>query len=136
MSLGAGLFVRAEPPSARSAYTDAQATAGQTTYEEFCIACHQADLGGQNEALPLTGTHFFSSWGHRTTRDLFTFISTSMPPGQSTLTDNQYLGLVAYLLRSNGASAGAQALTATAEVSIKSVVPVRNLEHGPGADGR
>lgn len=122
-SLGAGLAVTAEPPGLSSVFTAEQATAGQTTYEESCIGCHQADLGGQNEALPLKGPHFFTSWGGRTPRDLFAFLSTSMPPGQSTLSASQYLGLIAYLLQANGGTSGQTALTATTGVPIKAIVP-------------
>ena len=128
--LCAGLAVSAEPP--QTVFTAEQAAAGQTTYEEFCIGCHMADLGGQNEALPLKGTHFVESWGRKTTRDLFAFVSTSMPPGQSILAESQYLGLVAYLLQSNGAPAGPNELKATTAVSVGSIVPPPKAEaHDP-----
>ncbi len=121
--LCARLPMRAEPLATQTAFSAGQATAGQTTYEEYCIACHQADLGGQNEALPLKGEHFLRSWGHRTTRDLFAFISTEMPPGQAILSEAQYLGLVAYLLQSNGATAGSHPLTPTSAAPIQTLVP-------------
>lgn len=130
LASGLGGAVAAGPEAVSTVFTEAQAATGRETYEAFCIACHQADLGGQNEALPLKGPHFRRSWGHRTTRDLFTFISREMPPGQATLSEREYLGLVAYLLQSNGAAAGAQPLTALTQAVITSVVPV-----APGGDG-
>jgi len=61
--LGASSAAMRGEPSARSAaFTAEQAKAGQDAYESFCISCHQADLGGQNEALPLKGPAFYGSW--------------------------------------------------------------------------
>lgn len=122
--LGASSAAMRGEPSARSAaFTAEQAKAGQDAYESFCISCHQADLGGQNEALPLKGPAFYGSWASRTTGDLFHFISTSMPPGQAFLAEEQYVGLVAYLLSQNGAIAGAQTLSAKSATPVSTLIP-------------
>jgi alcohol dehydrogenase (cytochrome c) len=77
------------------------------------------DLKGSNEALPLAGLGFVSVWRSRTTRDLFERISTSMPPGKAGLIPEQdVLGIVAFILQSNGARPGAKALTATTAIPI------------------
>ena len=44
-----------------------------------------------------------------------------MPPGGARLSDDQYLAIVAYILRSNGAAPGAQPLTAATAVPIGTI---------------
>ena len=38
------------------------------------------DLAGRNEAPQLAGNNFMNTWRNRTTRDLFEFIQSTMPP--------------------------------------------------------
>jgi len=61
-------------------YTDQQAYAGQAAYTQSCGGCHGRTLSGAGEAPPLAGSAFISSWGSRTTQELFTRIRLSMPP--------------------------------------------------------
>ena len=103
-------------------YTAAQANAGRAVYQANCSACHLPDLKGSNEALPLAGANFMGTWRGRTTNDLFSKISTSMPPGKAgSLGETEIVTLVAFILQSNGAQAGTQALSATSAVSIGDV---------------
>src|SRR5439155_12378394 len=59
-----------------------------------------------------------NTWRSRSTRDLFEFIQSTMPPTGENLTTDQYLGVTAFILQSNGGLAGAQALTPTTAVPI------------------
>src|SRR6185436_16921526 len=59
--------------------TSPQITAGRTLYQTNCAGCHMPDLGGRNEAPPLAGANFMSTWGARSTRDLLGTIQTTMP---------------------------------------------------------
>ena len=94
-------------------YTAGQADAGRAVYLSHCASCHLPDLGGRNEAAELAGSNFIRAWGARTTSDLFTFIRSTMPPGdRGNLGDENYVNLVAFLLSANGARAGNQPLTA------------------------
>ena len=93
-----------------SVFTAAQAAAGRQTYLASCAGCHQPDLSGQNEALPLAGPNFMTTWGSRSTRLLFEQIQGTMPPGNANLSEEQYLSIVAFILQSNGATPGAQPL--------------------------
>jgi alcohol dehydrogenase (cytochrome c) len=102
-------------------YTANQAAAGRAAYQANCASCHMPDLGGRNEAPPLAGANFMNTWRTRTTRDLFDYMSSTMPPDLPSLAPDQYLAIVAFVLQSNGAPAGTQALTPTTAVPIGTV---------------
>src|SRR5262249_57394356 len=86
-----------------------------------CASCHMPDLAGRNEAPQLAGNNFMNTWRSRSTRDLFEKIQATMPPTGDTLSDDQFLAVTAFILQANGASAGAQALTATTSAAIGTV---------------
>jgi mono/diheme cytochrome c family protein len=109
-----------QKPNAARVFTAEQAAAGKATYEANCSGCHMYDLRGQNEAKPLTGPEFMNTWSARSTKDLYGFIKSTMPPGGS-LAPEQYVGLAAFLLRENGAPAGPDALTDATDVVIGSI---------------
>src|SRR5262249_26126025 len=118
----AATVVVAQQQLAAGPYSATQAAEGQAAYRTSCAGCHMADLKGQNEAPPLTGSSFMNAWGRRSTRELFTFIQASMPPGnKGSLGQELYVDLVAFILQANGAAAGNQLLTANTEVAIGSV---------------
>jgi alcohol dehydrogenase (cytochrome c) len=100
-------------------FTDAQAQAGQAVYNGRCASCH--DAGGETGRL--SGAQFTDVWKTRTTRDLYTRIKTTMPfndPGS--LSDAAAASVVAYVLRSNGAAAGAADFTPTTTVPINTII--------------
>ena len=103
-------------------HTAAQAASGRAIYERECAVCHQANLQGSFEAPQLAGESFLRFWGDLSPADLLVRISGSMPPGEEgSLTDEEYLDVVAYLLEANGAPAGGLALTQTTAVPIGSL---------------
>lgn len=112
---------QAPRPAAPAVFTAAQATAGQAAYQTNCASCHLADLAGQNEAPQLAGTNFRANWRAKTTKDLIDYISATMPPGKPSLADQEYVNIAAFILRSNGAPAGATALAASATTAIGTV---------------
>jgi PQQ-dependent dehydrogenase (methanol/ethanol family) len=123
--LGIALLASAEPrrgeqqpPSA--VFTAEQAAAGSSVYAASCASCHMADLAGRNEAPQLAGNNFMNTWRARSTKDLFEFIQSTMPPTGENLSATQYLAVTAYLLRANGAPAGSTAFTAATAVPIGS----------------
>src|SRR5262249_35897883 len=86
-------------------FTAAQAQAGQAAYAQNCARCHD-----RGEAPPLTGAGFLNVWGGRTTHDLFARVKDTMPvdnPGS--LSNETVVPIIAYLLKNNGAAAGATA---------------------------
>jgi hypothetical protein len=109
-----------QKPTGPGVFTEEQVAAGRATYEANCSGCHMYDLRGQNEAKPLTGPEFMNTWSTRSTKDLYGFIKSTMPPGGS-LAPEQYIGLTAFLLRENGATAGSQALTDSTDVVIGTI---------------
>lgn len=108
-------------------YTSEQATAGEEVVAQVCSLCHGATLqGGVGPAL--VGATFSKDWeqGDKTVDDLYSFISTNMPqnaPGS--LTSQQYIDVVAYILQQNHWPAGTKALTADDKAlsAIKLIAP-------------
>jgi mono/diheme cytochrome c family protein len=91
-------------------YTKAQATRGQTTYQEECLKCHGENLSG-GEAVALAGEDFRKEWYGKTAGDLFGLVRKSMPsdnPGN--LSSREYADLVAYILSGNEFPAGQKEL--------------------------
>jgi PQQ-dependent dehydrogenase (methanol/ethanol family) len=103
-------------------YTADQANSGRAAYQASCAGCHGGDLAGRNDAAPLAGANFIANWGDRTTADLIAFMQGAMPPGNpGGLGEQTYTNITAFILESNGARAGNQALAAAARVAIRSV---------------
>jgi alcohol dehydrogenase (cytochrome c) len=81
-----------------------------------------AGFAGQGTATPLAGPAFIGAWGSRPASDLLSFIQLTMPPGNpGTLTADVYASIAAFILRSNGARAGNQPLSASSQVLINTV---------------
>jgi alcohol dehydrogenase (cytochrome c) len=98
-------------------FTEAQAQAGQTAYAQNCARCHDA-----GEAPQLSGAGFMNAWSSRTTKDLYARIKDTMPvdnPG--VLSSDTVVAIVAHLLKTNGATAGATAFTPTTAVAINTI---------------
>jgi hypothetical protein len=80
------------------------------------------DLSGSNDAPPLAGPIFVSTWRTRSTKDLFEYLSASMPPGGASLSTETYESITAYLLEANGASAGRTGFRATTAAAIDDLI--------------
>src|SRR5262245_43085222 len=95
-------------------YTDAQAARGQSVYDKKCASCHGLRLEG-GSASALSGGKFADKWerGDRSIDDLYYITRTQMPFGAgNTLSKQQYIDTVAYMLKANGYKAGARELPA------------------------
>ncbi len=118
-------------------FTAQQADEGRATYQANCASCHNADLSGSGNAAPLAGSLFMGSWANRSTKDLVGFMEGAMPPNNpGGLTDAAYLSITAFILQSNGSRAGNQALTATTDVTIRSVATGVLAQAGGGGRGQ
>jgi alcohol dehydrogenase (cytochrome c) len=103
-------------------FTQAQADAGHAVYTASCAGCHRANLAGGGDAPALGGAGFMSSFGNRSTKDLYNFIFNSMPAGApKSLSEEQYTNVTAYLLWANGAKAGATAFSKNTDVKISAI---------------
>jgi alcohol dehydrogenase (cytochrome c) len=122
-------------------YTKAQAERGRALYQEACAACHGPDLT-DGAASPLAGPGFaqrwnpgrsvsdFLGWGSASVDDLFFIIRTTMPQGAvGSLSPDQHLDIVAYILQRNGYRPGERVLTADEE-TLKAIP----IESRGGAD--
>ena len=107
------LFITAQAFAASDGhYTEQQAQAGHQVYAGRCSACHGAHL--QGDAGPaLKGRKFESSleFGHMSAKQLYDLISKHMPKNDpGSLSQHQYLAVLAYLLKQNGFATGGSAL--------------------------
>lgn len=138
LSLGLPEQVRAQTSNApnEGRFTSEQAARGSSLYAERCARCHGRGLD-DGTAPPLAGPEFARTWGvsGRSLDDLFYIVRTTMPEGEAgSLTEGEYLSLLAYLLERNGYSAGANELTAD-EAVLRSI-PLRSAQppRAPNAD--
>ena len=100
-------------------FTAVQAAAGERAYLENCAGCHGNTLAGANDSPALAGPGFMQSWGSRSTKALYQFISVSMPAGNpGSLSPTTYADILAFLLRANGAQAGTTALNGNTDVRV------------------
>ena len=116
---GAMLLAAQQPRS--SVFTREQAEAGRAAYAKHCASCHMPDLSGDNERPPLVGASFMTTWGSRSTKEFLAYMSGAMPYGAPALDADTYASLTAYILRSNGATAGDEPLSVSTDVAIGSV---------------
>jgi alcohol dehydrogenase (cytochrome c) len=112
LALGAALPAsaagQAPPPSL---YSQAQAEQGKAVFDASCARCHGTDLQGKDDAPPVAGPYFASSWGGHKVSELIDFVQREMPfdePGS--LDEASYLRAVAYVLSRNGVPPGETAL--------------------------
>jgi S-disulfanyl-L-cysteine oxidoreductase SoxD len=100
-------------------YAAEQGRRGRTTYDTKCASCHDGGTMGPE----LWGDAFLTTWDNKDLGALFTRIQTTMPedaPGS--LTENEALDVIAYIVQTNGFPAGDKALpSASALASIKLV---------------
>ena len=100
-------------------YTAEQASAGEKTYGNICMGCH--NLGSHS------GQSFAGKWKGKPLFELYEMVSEKMPednPGS--LTPVESAQVVAYMLKSNGNPAGTTALSSDADELKKLVIEVPN----------
>lgn len=89
-------------------FTAEQAESGAEVFQSSCSSCHGASLeGGFGPRLAPIGEH----WHGSTLGSLYAFVSTAMPfsaPGS--LETDQYVDVLAFVLRENGYPAGDEPL--------------------------
>ncbi|MCY3688157.1 MAG: cytochrome c [Gammaproteobacteria bacterium] len=88
-------------------YSSEQAARGAEAYRATCSSCHALDLRGNSNSPGLRGIGFLFVWEGRSLGEFFTQMRTTMPqesPGS--LTEGQYLDILAYILEQNDYPAG------------------------------
>jgi mono/diheme cytochrome c family protein len=84
-------------------YSPVQAERGDTVYARRCARCHARSQ--------FIGQEFVESWNDRRLFDFYALVSSTMPlsaPGS--LKEQDYLAILAYLLKANHAAAGPDSL--------------------------
>jgi mono/diheme cytochrome c family protein len=103
--------VRAQSPSRSSSagvYSQEQVSRGQDVYVLQCRSCHTPEA----HASPT----FQAVWGGKSLHELYSYIRERMPKNDpATLSDQEYVDVLTYLLRLNRAPIGTTELPADAD---------------------
>jgi mono/diheme cytochrome c family protein len=84
-------------------YTNEQAVRGQQVYQTTCVRCHPPGH--------LDGETFSVGWNERRVFDLYSLLRNTMPQDKpGSLTDDEYIDVIAYLLQRNHIPASSVAL--------------------------
>jgi mono/diheme cytochrome c family protein len=109
-----------QPASAPSllagAYTEEQATRGQALYYQQCLQCHGETMAGVDKAPALAGPQFASTWNNAPLAALVARILTMPPEKPGSLTQEQSVDLLTYILWYNGLPFGAEPLGTAPDV--------------------
>jgi mono/diheme cytochrome c family protein len=111
---GFSAALAAAQPAATNQGQAEQLARGEDIYYADCTTCHNDDLSGgaMHSAPALAGDAFLARWNGRSARDLLELARTTMPEGQPrSLTDQQYLDVIAFVLSRNRIALGEGALT-------------------------
>jgi mono/diheme cytochrome c family protein len=149
--LGSGHFIATGQQAAATpaVFTEAQAEAGRTAYENSCARCHTLSLlgrkGQEGELPPLTslkspyldfigktgrvpplmGKDFVEKYGQKTAAEMFTLFrgaADTTPVAELNMSNDALVNITAYILQRNGAKTGNQPLTMTTDAVFKSIV--------------
>jgi mono/diheme cytochrome c family protein len=121
IALGLSLPFRTTAASNSITFTKAQQNAGGTAFEKTCAPCHGMQLEG-GAGPPLTGRNFkiLSTKVGATVSDIFTYMSMNMPMNNpASLSHEQYVDIMAFILSKNGYHAGGAPLTFAAARASK-----------------
>lgn len=111
VALGATMLLAA-PSVWDGVYTEEQASRGRVSYEKECAGCHLSTLQGEGLAPGLIGEAFTYRWQDGPVSDLFVVIKATMPADRpSTLQDQEYVDIIAYLLKKNNYPSGSTELS-------------------------
>ncbi|QWT19855.1 c-type cytochrome [Bacillus sp. NP157] len=113
--------------AAPALYTTAQADSGATKYSDNCAQCHGPTLEGR-AGPALKGPHFANPQANFHVGDIFTIVSQNMPATQpASLPQDDYVEIMAFLLRENGYPPGSTKLTF--DEAKQSKVPLTSNAH-------
>ena len=107
-------------------FSSLQAARGRAVHTNICNTCH--GVGGAASSTVFVGAPFWARWGEDGLQTFFDTIRNTMPgdsPGS--LSDQEYLDVVAYILSMNGVPAGDRELTQDRVAAVR----VQG-EDGPG----
>jgi alcohol dehydrogenase (cytochrome c) len=119
----AGLWaVSGSAQTSEGPFTQAQAQAGRAAYATNCGGCHQQNLAGSGDQVPLAGTTFMASWGRRAIKEFYDDIRANMPYGRAgSLDAATYQNITAFILTANGAKPGSKPFDGTDTTRISAI---------------
>lgn len=99
------------PSVLAGAYTEEQAVRGQALYYQHCLLCHGEMMNGVDQAPPLAGPQFSSIWNGESLWALVDRINTMPPTRPGSLTRQENVDVLTYMLWYNGLPLGREALS-------------------------
>jgi mono/diheme cytochrome c family protein len=95
------------PPSLLAgAFNEEQAVRGRDLYYEHCLLCHGETMEGLDKAPPLAGPQFASTWNGAPLAALVARIRAMPPEKPGTLSQEEAVDVLTYLLWYNGLPLG------------------------------
>lgn len=104
------------PSVLAGAYTEEQALRGQALYYQHCLLCHGEAMAGVDKAPALAGPQFGSTWNNAPLATLVARILTMPPEKPGSLTQQQSVDILSYMLWYNGLPLGEEPLGTSPEV--------------------
>src|SRR6202142_2548920 len=132
---------RGAVPPGEALFTSAQALAGKEAYKRNCASCHGPNVDDGNSAPPLRGAAFLAKYAGKSAADLFTYVSTKMPPGNpgspgpGSLDRAEYARIIAYVLQQNGFATGRKEFASEAAALASVTIPAPAGGRGGGGGG-
>jgi alcohol dehydrogenase (cytochrome c) len=124
---------RGAVPPADALFTSAQAVAGKAAYERACATCHGARVDDGNSAPPLRGAAFLGKYAGKPAADLFTYVSTKMPPANpGSLGGAEVARIIAYVLQQNSFATGRKEFSSEASALASVTIPAPPGGRGGG----
>ncbi|MCH8174489.1 MAG: PQQ-binding-like beta-propeller repeat protein [Proteobacteria bacterium] len=112
------------PTAEASVLFASQADAGAQAYATNCAVCHGANLQGSALGPILSGQSFLGQWGRQSPADFYNYIKANMPPGDNeSVSDADYINIVAHVMRSSGVADTNPMLTAQSDYPLASNIP-------------
>jgi alcohol dehydrogenase (cytochrome c) len=122
--LGCTLFLAVVVARAAGTFTAGQAERGKQAFDQYCVECHHATLRGSAHGPALVGPMFASHWGARSAGELVGYVRTQMSTTvPASAGEDVFADLTAYVLQQNGAPPGSDALTASTDTTVSSLLP-------------
>jgi cytochrome c len=107
------------PSVLAGAYTEEQALHGRTLYYDQCLLCHGETMAGVDKAPPLAGPQFESTWNGAPLAALVARILSMPPEKPGTLSQEQSVSILTYILWYNGLPLGEAPLASAPDVLAK-----------------
>ena len=109
------------PTVSTGAFTEAQANRGQALYAQHCLKCHGETMAGADKAPALAGPQFKSTWAAAPLNALVARMQTMPPEKPGSLTREQNVDILSYVLWYNGMPLGKTTLANGQEVLARTL---------------